>query len=322
MRFPLIFLIVLFSIQKSFSFEVIPYNEIINQAEMSYVKGNHVEANNFYTKAFSLNEQVFLEDIENAMYNALKGDMYGEAFQYAFRLADFGVGNSFFEKNSYLSKKLKSEKLWEELIQKSKAVASRFEKTNKNLLERINKWNQSNEAAYKKVLNKSLGSKKAKLVFDSNADSLFQLFQAQGFLNPFIIGATVIQDTLLAPPVFTSIIDYSRMVVHENGKVDYSEHNLFIEFLHSALEKGWIDAYYFNKLLNSNPKKSIEYPPVDLKSKELLLQDKNPEQLEVISNNRKEFGLCSLEDYNTKIKYLINNPNDRFKFDVNIKGEQ
>jgi len=267
MKFPLIFLIVLFSIQKSFSFEVIPYNEIINQAEMSYVKGNHVEANNFYTKAFSLNEQVFLEDIENAMYNALKGDMYGEAFQYAFRLADFGVGNSFFEKNSYLTKKLKSEKLWEELIQKSKAVASRFEKTNKNLLERINKWNQSNESAYKKVLNKSLGSKKAKLVFDSNADSLYQLFQAQGFLNPFIIGANVIQDTLLAPPVFTSIIDYSRMVVHENGKVDYSEQNLFLEFLHSALEKG-------------------------------------------------------LEDYNAKIKYLISNPEDRFKFDVNIVKEK
>ena len=292
------------------------YFDLTNKAELKLIEGKHREAQKLYKEAFLYKDLAFSIDLYNSAITAILLKDKNEAFSSSFKLADRGVNSAFFSKNSefqYLKAADKNQ--WDSLLSYAAHKATSFHTANfelKNAISGLIKRDQQVHRAM--ALNDTLFPETVvKKIDDSISAELMKLFEKNGFLSEFNLGAEVRNDTVLAP-----YMDFNIIIRHNfQGIVSYD--TLFAPICKKAINDGLMHPYEYANLRDSNPRNgnlffgtSNYY--IRYKCAIYLSNSMSKEEKREIDSLRKGIDLPLLSESVLKIKYRIENPNTKFFF--------
>lgn len=314
MKYIVLLLLVGLSWNQSFGLvNIEQYNTKINKAELSITNGKFKEALNYYESSFKLKEQPFAQDLYNAIVCALKLHLNRKALALSFILADKGVGKSFFEKKS-IFQLLKNEEGWQSLLSAAEDAQKSYDrnpiqKRIKDLIEadRImhTKWFLATQDPNNEL------RKRMMIVDDSLSLELMDLFKNEGYLSEGQISVGINNDTTInSMPLFGIIILHKAMT--------YSD-TLFSNVLKAALKQGEIKPDVVAKFLDYGGRKGkrstygAEFLYMIYKCN---LYVNNKLSIPDINSARAELGLCSLDDYLKKVRFVINHPATDFSLNA------
>ncbi|MCX2429852.1 hypothetical protein [Pedobacter sp. GR22-10] len=290
------------------------YNEEINRAELDIVSNNFVEANKHFKNAFDINNHPQPIDAENAVINAVIINDFDQAFAFAKKIAETGVGRTYFEKLKRFSI-LKSKKEWALLLTYASEQKLRIDtEGHKLIIELIDL-----QKKYQKII--SLGFNKntskenlGKLTDEKLAieQTLHNLFVKEGYLSEYQIGANIKNDTLFSYPIFSDIIIYSYMPDLSKKEFVYKEPDQAFYLFMDEMKKGTISFYYLQDIITNQQVMNLRLPSIGQFGCSFYACKKSELSPFEIDNRRRKIGLCSYDDYMKKFTFVIENPNSPF----------
>lgn len=299
--------------------DFLAYNHYVNQAELFFIDDDYNNASIYYDSAFQYKGNHFAKDIYNASLCAIKTDRLELAKTFCKKLAEKGVGQSFFSRvPTYL--KLEKTNEWKSMLQHADIVRKENQKKNKSSLALIDSLVSKDQKVNKAWRNSGRANNEKEIMYltnDTISMQLLNIFDTAGFLSEFKIGTILNNDGLLS-----GMLPFDVILIHSyqnHGKGD----TLFNRTLHDALVSGQITPDYYAIILDMGSYSSSRpyYGAIrfyyQYKCK-LLLDTYDKSRIEKIDNNRAKIGLCSTNDLLKKILYRITNPKSEFKLTAQI----
>lgn len=294
--------------------DFLDYNNYVNKAELFFIVDDYKNAIVYYDSAFQYKGNHFAKDVYNASLCAIKTDKLELAITFCKRLADKGVGKSFFSRvPSYL--KLEKSKGWKSMLQHAEIVRAQYQKKNESSLALIDSLVAKDQKVNKAWRNSGRAQNEKEIMYltnDTVSRQLLDIFDTAGFLSEFQIGTILNNEGLIS-----GLLPFDVILIHSyqnHGKGD----TIFNITLHDALVSGNItpDYYAIIQDMGSYSSNRPYYGAIRLYYQykcKLLLDTYDKGRLEKIDNNRAKIGLCNTNDLLKKTLYRITNPKSEFK---------
>ncbi|TAG42661.1 MAG: hypothetical protein EAZ31_05645 [Cytophagia bacterium] len=265
------------------------YYPFINKAEIYITKGKFENALEMYQKAFKNSTIGFRRDYENALYCALKIDKINIALEYAKQMAVKGSKLEYFKKIKHFEK-LTASNNWidfEENYDKYylKNINIKLRDTLIKMKERDQKYRLM-EGSYRKY------HKEIKEIDSLNYIGLVSLFNQYGYPTEDMIGGKHITDVIIRH-------------YYQNNPTDTTKHIFLNDIFNNALKEGKIHNENILTIFNNiHPIiKWEKYSYYTIKKVNNLVYRINFGSTLEINKERKEIGLCSMEDVEQKLLF-------------------
>lgn len=288
------------------------YHKYINQAEIHIINHEEFDALKCYTNAFKI-QNPFASDVYNALVCAIKVKNDSKAIDFCLDLARKGVGKLFF--NKALFQTLNQHSKWPMVLRLAELRKKRLEKKNEQLFKTLNYLLEKDRE--NALINRTLITNpnietwnRVIKTTDSISGVILKIYQKTGFLSEERLGVALYSDTSIIPNQ-----KYEVILVHcfQSGSYKYKEKLLM--YIRQSLLSGQFNPHGLNIFFNltSTFDFSLNISRFYLQS-DCKLYKKKFSDFETwkIDHFRKDFLLCSLNDYEAKVIYNSLNPNSEF----------
>ncbi len=293
--------------------DYIKYNNYINKAELAIVEESYTEAEQYYDSAFQWNPNPFGRDIQNAVIVLMKEGKGEQSLHYAQRLAALGVGSNFFRKKRAFAT-LKSSLQWGHLLRMADSTQQDIKRRNASLIKDLTGLDQSCKSAEKEysLSDKSLN---ASVVFTGQIDSLsnvlLHIFNTNGYPSEHEIGLNIVEDTIIAEPIFTQILMLSPLQKGE-GSLEVAYDERFLPVLRQAAILGKVSAEYVYKVISCEFSSQLNMPSLFRFDCKLYIAKSFFARGETIDSNRRKLGLSDHTEFEKKAAFNFQNPDNPF----------
>lgn len=300
------------------------YYRHTNQAEISLVQGNKINAAKEYKAAFTANDAPFYTDLCNAMVLAAELNAVDDVYAYAELLAAKGIGERFFAQHSkLLSLRTEQSARWKALLRNAATSREKWDAQNKELNARIKALFDRDQEVHTTLQTARANYKETetevKRVDDSISAELNKIFDQYGFLSEFNMGIFLGEGNWpRAEPDFYVIIRHNFQ-----GITSYD--TLFAPLCKKAIAQGTLHPMTYATFRDANPSNgNLLYGTshvftrykctlyTDLKTKKEDPYAFNPK--EQVDSMRSTLHLSTLEDVQQKILYRMKNQSQPYIF--------
>ncbi len=293
------------------------YHQYIVHAERLILKGDYADALNEYQSAFEKLDKPFATDLYNALVLSilLKRDSLTESV--AMALAEKGVGENFYNRNS-LFKQMAASEYWSKLLAKARVARSKFSRSNTKTSQ-VKQMSGLSNALYKKWSTSIRNHEQAESPLEREmnrqnrmlAGSLIDYMERYGYPSENEIGVDMINDTIISfEPLF------SRLILSTYAQPNGLGSTSMTLYLDRALDSGLIKPGFYARMRdyqiyeNNKNYGSMVFSEFRDKTCYRTLG----ESLEKIEQNRKDIALGTLDDYLKEITYNITLPKGPFLY--------
>ena len=294
------------------------YNSYVNNAELYITDGQYQQALSQYEQAFETGT-AFTADLYNAAVCAIKLNSKDKILKLADKLADKGVGESFFDKNIF--KEYLKNQSFKKICAKAEKVKQQYNKTNKTYTEKLEEFVALDRGYNKLRLTKYSEHYGAipdtlEMLFRTNTRNLFNYVKEHGFYTEEKIGASVVNDTIVSIAHDADVVFLHYLEMGNDQQLLHHIKNLYV----NNLKEGRIPPSHISSIVRMTEHifGDVGEYAYKIYHCKLYKMNKLPEP-EKVARNRKQYLLGSIDDYGQKLAYRYSENKD-FIFNYALIG--